>query len=275
MKIIFLSLAFVLAITHVSAQYYYNDILNTRKLNEDYAAFQKAGNHLVALKSFEDDDSPSEGFFCEKKFSNDYSASSMISKSYITGESVLNSTYEKGKIVKVVNETPTTMNTTIYTYDSSGNLASISTATFGNADSATFTEVRSYNYGANGMPLQMKKYKNGNLVSIIDFKVDEHGNMIEETPQNENEGRKFYYYYDDLNRLTDIVHYHEMAKKLLPDFMFHYDEQGALAQMISVDETASNYFIWKYAYTPAGLPEIQKCYSKEKRLLGTIQYEYR
>ena len=81
-------------------------------------------------------------------------------------------------------------------------------------------------------------------------------------------------YYDDKNRLTDVVHYNEIAKKLLPDYMFEYTTSNKPQQMISIDESGRNYFIWKYSYTEKKLPEIQKCFSKEKRLLGTIQYEY-
>ena len=56
--------------------------------------------------------------------------------------------------------------------------------------------------------------------------------------------------------------------------MFEYNNNNEPKQMISVDETGRNYFIWRYAYDDKKLPEIQKCYSKEKQLLGTIQYDY-
>lgn len=56
--------------------------------------------------------------------------------------------------------------------------------------------------------------------------------------------------------------------------MFEYDKGDKPSQMISVDETGRNYFIWRYAYDDKQLPEIQKCYSKEKQLLGTIQFDY-
>ena len=71
-----------------------------------------------------------------------------------------------------------------------------------------------------------------------------------------------------------MVHYDVIARRLLPDYMFEYDNSGEPGQMISVDETGRNYFIWRYAYDDKKLPEIQKCYSREKKLLGTIQFEY-
>lgn len=275
MKKLFCLLAITAIAFTATAQYYYNDIRNIQKLNAEYSILKSSGYRLVDLKSFEDDDSPSEGFFCEKKFNNDFSESSMISKSYITGESVLNSTYMNGRIVKSSTETPNSANTTTYQYDSSGNLLKVTVTTTGSADSASFTEERSYEYNDRGLLTGMKRIKNGHQVATIDFKRDDKGNVIEETPENNSTGRKYYYYYDDNNRLTDIVHFNVIAQKLLPDYMFLYEINGAVQQMISVDETGRNYFIWKYSYTTAGLPEIQKCYSKEKRLLGTIQYEYR
>jgi hypothetical protein len=56
--------------------------------------------------------------------------------------------------------------------------------------------------------------------------------------------------------------------------MFEYNTKNLPRQMISIDESGRNYFIWKYSYTDTNLPEIQKCFSKEKRLLGTIEFEY-
>ncbi len=261
--------------TTVHAQYYYNDILTVQKLNTEYTSQKSSGFHVVDLKSFEDDNTPSEGFFCVKKFNSDFSTSSMISKSYITGESVINATYSNGRIVKSVTETPTSSNTTNYEYDSTGNLVQVKVNTVGSVDSATFSEIRNYEYNSKGGLVKMSRLKNGKQVAVFDFKKDDHDNIIEETPEKNSAGRMYYYYYDENNRLSDIVHFNDIAKKLLPDYMFLYDVNGVLKQMISVDESGRNYYIWKYSFTSSGLPEIQKCYSKEKRLLGTIQYEYK
>jgi hypothetical protein len=44
--------------------------------------------------------------------------------------------------------------------------------------------------------------------------------------------------------------------------------------MINTEEGGSYYFIWKYLYENE-LRVKEKCYSKEKRLMGTIEYEYK
>ena len=45
--------------------------------------------------------------------------------------------------------------------------------------------------------------------------------------------------------------------------------------MISTEEGDSNYFIWKYTYNDKNLRETEKCFTKERRLLGTIEYDYK
>jgi len=77
------------------------------------------------------------------------------------------------------------------------------------------------------------------------------------------------------NRLTDIVHFNQVARRLLPDYMYEYNATNLPRQMISTEEAGSNYFIWKYTYNDKNLRETEKCFSKEKRLLGTIEYEYK
>ena len=258
----------------VYAQYYYKDILSTHDINNEFTILKNEKVSLIKLKSFEDNDEPSEGFFCEKKISKDYTQSEMISRSYITGESLVKTSYdEKGRITRSVNTTPTTTNTTEYNYDGSGNVAHIKTITSAD-DGIYITETHEYEYDSAGKPIKMLRKKNNILLTTINFLKDENGNIIEENAVTPSRDRKYYYYYDEQNRLTDIVHYNEFAKKLLPDYIFAYDATQQPKQMITIDESGSNYFIWRYAYTGKLLPEIQKCYSKEKRLLGTIEYEY-
>lgn len=258
-----------------NAQYYYKDIMNTVSINKEFAILKNAKVKTIKLKSFEDNDEPTEGFFCEKKIKPDFSQSEMLSKSYITGESVLKTDYNlKGLITQALTTTPTSSNTIQYDYDSEGNVIKITTATFGDYDSSTITETHEFIYDPNNKPVKMLRKKNNQIVSTINFKTDSKGNVIEESPVGKTGDKKYYYYYDDRNRITDIVHFNEIAQKLLPDFMFEYDQLKEPKQMISVDESARNYYIWRYAYNDIKLPEIQKCYSKEKRILGTIEFEY-
>ncbi|MEO6453248.1 MAG: hypothetical protein ABIN97_04210, partial [Ginsengibacter sp.] len=117
--------------------------------------------------------------------------------------------------------------------------------------------------------------KNDTELSAVNFKVDENGNVIEEEEALKNGIRKkYFYYYDDKNNLTDVVHYNERAKRLLPDYMYEYSSTGQLNQMITTEE-GGGYYIWRYAYNDQNLRESEKCFSKERKLLGSVQYIYR
>ncbi len=58
-------------------------------------------------------------------------------------------------------------------------------------------------------------------------------------------------------------------------YMYEYNSANQPIQMISTAVGGDNYFIWRYAYNDKKLRETEKCYSKEKRLLGRIEYEYK
>jgi hypothetical protein len=258
-----------------NAQYFYKDLVSNRQINKEFSSLKNAQVKTVKLKSFEDNDQPSDGFFCEKKINKNYSQSEMISKSYITGQSLLVTDYNaNGKVLKTTATTPTTTNTTSYDYDNTGRLVTVSTITSADDDSNSIAETHEYIYSETGGPVKMLRKKNGILLSTIKFITDEKGNIIEEDATGNSNDKKYFYYYDDKNRLTDVVHYNTIAKRLLPDYMFEYNTLDEPVKMITIDESGRNYFIWKYAYNDKNLPDIQKCYSKEKRLLGTIEYEY-
>ncbi len=259
-----------------SAQYYYKDILSTQKLNNEFLILKNANIKLIKISSFDENDQPSEGFFCEKKVNKNFTQSEMMSKSNITGQSVLVTDYNNtGKIAKTTSTTPNTTNTVEFEYDPLGQISLIRTKTIADGDSAGIIETHEYTYNEEGKPVKMLRKKNNQLISTISFIADDKGNVIEEDAAGNTTDKKYYYYYDTNNHLTDIVHFNVIAQRLLPDYIFEYNNNSTEpTQMISVDETGRNYFIWRYGYDDKQLPDIQKCYSKEKKLLGTIQFEY-
>jgi hypothetical protein len=277
-KHIFRCLFFFIAVyfnfSSAHAQYYYKDIMSTLQQNKEFSILKNGNIKLIKISSFDENDQPSDGFFCEKKINKTFTQSQMLSKSNITGQSLLVTDYNnKGDVVKTTTTTPTTNNTVEFQYDQNGNISLITTNTIADGDSSGITETHQYFY-ENGKPVKMLRKKNNKLISTITFVVDDKGNVIEEDPAGNTLDKKYYYYYDDHNRLTDVVHFNVIAKRLLPDYMFEYSTGNQPKQMISVDETGRNYFIWRYAYDDKNLPEIQKCFSKEKNLLGTIQFDY-
>ena len=259
-----------------TAQYFYKDIWTNQQLTKEFSILKNENLRTVSIKSFEDDGEPSDGFFCEKKIDKNFTRSEMISRSYITQQSLLVSNYnERGWILKTVDSSQTSLARSDYEYDSKGRITKVTNFTKANDEDGGITETHEYIYNAAGKPQKMTRRKNNVDISVVNFTEDEKGNVIDEEEVTKGKkGRKYLYYYDDKNRMTDIVHFNERAQRLLPDYMYEYNPQGQIKQMISTDDNISNYFTWKYTYNDQRLRESEKCYSKEKRLLGSIQYEY-
>ncbi len=273
-----LSLVFLLLLAFsfsTEAQYFFKDIWSNAQIKKELSILKNENIKTIKIKSFEDDGEPSEGFFCEKKINKNYTQSQMISKSNMTGESLLVSDYNsEGRPTKTSDNTPTTTSTTQYEYDGNGRLTSVRSTTKADDDSGEITETREYFYDGTSLVKMLRK-KNGALISTTHFVTDNNGNVIEESPENSaGPEKKYYYYYNDKNMLTDVVHFNEQAQRLLPDYMYEYNSLNLPEQMISTEEGGSNYFIWRYIYNNKNLREKEKCFSKEKRLLGSIEYQY-
>lgn len=262
---------------NVSAQYYYKDIWNNRQAIKEFAILKANNLKTIKIKSFEDDGEPSDGFFCEKKINKNFTQSQMISKSNITGQALLVTDYNnEGLPVKTTDDTPNSTNTTQFEYDKEGRLTLVTTFTKADDDSVGITETREYFYNEKGLPEKMLRKKNNELITTITFISDTNGNIIEEDPVGTKSiENKYFYYYDDKNRLTDVVHYNARAGRLLPSYIYEYNAINLPKQMISTEEGSSNYLIWSYTYNDKNLRETEKCFSKERRLLGRIEYEYK
>ena len=259
------------------AQYYYKDIWTNQQFNKEFAIIKNEGIRTVIVKSFEDDGTPSDGFFCERKIDKNYTRSEMVSRSYMTEQSLLVSYYnEKGMIIRTVDSTENSLTRSEYEYDARGRTLKASSFTKANDENGGIVETHQYIYNAAGRLEKMIRKKNDQDVSVVNFSADDKGNIIdEEEVFKTGKGTKYLYYYDDKNRLTDVVSYNDHAKRLLPDYMYEYTPPGQIKQMISTSDGVSNYFIWKYTYNDKRLRESEQCYSKERRLLGTIQYQYK
>jgi len=268
--------AVLLAAAFVSnAQYYYKDILSNKELVAEMAQLKDQKIRTVSLKSFEDDGSPSEGFFCEKKISKNYSTVETMSRSNITGTSSFVSTFnEKGQLLKTVDSSDIASNTSTYTYTADGYIKSILSSVRSSDDDfkGEILEEHIYEYNETGIPVRMIKVKNSTDSSVILFSTDENNNIGIE--KNSKTGDTYYYYYDGKKRITDVVRLNENNQKMLPDYIFEYNYAGLVSQMTTTEEGSSYYYIWKYTYEN-GLRVKEKCFSKERKLLGTIEYEYK
>ena len=72
-----------------------------------------------------------------------------------------------------------------------------------------------------------------------------------------------------------MVRYNTRAKRLLPDYIFEYDEAGRIAMMLVTTAGGADYQKWFYKYDEKGLKIKDECYSKNKALIGKIEYSYK
>ena len=265
------------AVSQAQAQYFYKDIWSTQQMIKEFASLKNENIKSVIIKSFEDDGQPSEGFFCERKMDKNFNRSELVSRSYITAPSFLTTYYnDKGWVTRTIDSTSETVNRSDYEYDAKGRITLISNFTRAGEEKTGITENRQYFYDATGRAQKMLRKKNNTEVATVNFTLDEKGNVVDEQEiiKGRN-GKKYFYYYDVKNRLTDVVHYNKLAKRMLPDYMYEYNQLNQATQMITAEDGVNNYFIWKYTYNDQRLKETEKCFSKERRLLGTIQYQYK
>ncbi len=183
---------------------------------------------------------------------------------------------EQGKLLSITDSSGGLKSVTTYSYDAAGNISSIRNNTKDTGDEINSDEVHYWYYSAAGRPERMIQMIDGKDSAEYKFHTDEKGNVEDEQSfRNGNAGEKIYYYYDDKNRLTDIVRYNEKLKKLLPDLMFEYDESDHVIQKLT---TLSNqnlgYLIWRYAYNDKGLKTKEALYNKDKMMTGKIEYTY-
>ncbi len=280
MKAVF-TFIFTLCISTISpvfAQYYYKDLLSNKQTIEERMRLKNQKVKLVKVHSLEPDGTESSNFFCEKRINKDYSKIETFTKSNISTPSLLTTFFnEKGLLVKTIDSAKIATSTTLYTYDNNDNLISIllRSRSYDDDFATTQEEERRYYYNEKAQPIKLVRFKNKKDSIEIKFNLDENGNVIDEIEVNDPSNH-YYFYYDTENQLTDIVRYRTSKRKLVPDFMFEYNEGKQVSQMITTEEgpNTSDYFVWKYFYNDAGLRIIEKCYSKERDLMGSFEYEY-
>ncbi len=263
-------------VVKAGAQYYYKDIILTRQSIENRKAYQQSRIRSVKLNSFESNGQPTEGFQGEQTISNDYSTIITSTSSTMSTASVLTSFYDaNGLLKKTIDTSDTYQSTTEYSYNASNQVQAIVNTALQTDNKVSETEQHIWSYDANGRPAGMLKIKNNNDTTYLKFIADEKGNIVEERAVRNNANLPVvYYYYNENNQLTDIVHFDERTRRLLPDYVFEYDAQGRPSSMLVVPKGSSNYQRWVYEYNEKGLKSTESCYNKKKELLGRVEYQY-
>lgn len=260
----------------IQAQYYYKDIISNKQLLADMAAYKENKVRTINITSIEDNGQPSEGFFCQKKISKDYSTTQLFTRSDLSSASLLTSKFNnKGLLIETNDSSAISVTNNKYRYDDNDRIISIKSVIRSADDDFTneIVEEHLYQYNPAGAPKKMIKVKNYSDSTDILFAIDD--NNLVTIEKDTRSGSKYYYYYDSKNRITDIVQENDFKKGVTPEYIFQYNNsQGLLSQMTTVEEGGNYYFVWKYTYDN-GLRIREKCFNKERRLMGSIEYEYK
>lgn len=278
-KYCFLGVCLLLFTGRSMAQYYYQDIWNTRQTSQNMSLLKEKEVRVQEVQSLDASMNTDNDFKCQRVLGLNYRQMRSITRSPATGLSVMTSTFSaKGLLTRTVDSTESSINTTQYRYDTAGRLTEINSVSVSQVSGQKFrmTESRSYQYDAQGHLASMVHKKSlGEDSTTVLFKTDAQGRVIEEQEYGKTvRSPRIYYNYDSQGRLTDVLRYHPGKKRMLPDYMFEYDGQQRLSQMTTVNAETSNYTIWKYHYDAGGLPSKEECYGKQKELLGIVKYTY-
>ena len=259
------------------SQYYFQDIYNTRQTIATMALLKANKVKTQDVQTLDANMEIDRDFRCERTLSATYHQMKSQTQSSSTGYSALISFFSsKGLLTKTVDSSGASITTTLYRYDNGDRLQYISSKSAARDNKMRFEETRSYSYDTAGRLQQMVQRRgNGGDSTLVVFKTDSSGHVIEELEQRRGiPGKRTFYNYDKAGHLTDVYRYHPAKKRMLPDYIFEYTADGKLLKMTTVNAQTSSYTIWQYEYQANGLPSKETCYGKEHALLGMVRYRY-
>lgn len=270
-----MTLVLFLVVINASGQYYYHDVLGIQTTTEQMKAYRQAKVRKVTLRSFEADGSATTGFVCIQEITPSYNQIKTFTQNSATQQSVVSSSFNfKGQLMRSTDSSNTAYKTSTYSYAEDGRLkqVDISSGTYATRQWEREQHIWMYE---NAFPQRMWLVRQGTDTTEVRLLPDETGKVAEEEWWKKgNRVEKFYYYYDASGKLTDIVRFHEKARRLLPDQMFAYNANGQLAEWITVNTANGDYATWRYSYNSKALREKDACFNKKKQLVGWVSYSY-
>ena len=268
------------AMTQVcEAQYYYKDLVVNRENSARWQSYRDNHVKAVTLVSLESDGKPTEGFVGDQQVSADLLHITTHTKTSGTTDSWIITDYSpKGYLIKNTDTSDTFQNSTEYRYDDKGRIVAIIDTSLETDNHLKEVEQHCWSYDPAHpeLPMSMLKIKNGNDTTVVRFVPDARGHIAEEHASRQGTVLPtIFYYYDADNHLTDIVRYNERAKRLLPIELLEYGEGSRVSSALIIPEEGNSFYQkWYYEYDDKGLKVKDFCYTKEKELLGSVEYQY-
>lgn len=281
MKLLLLSPVLLISLAS-SAQYYYNDITGSRETADLMKQYTLNKVRTVSATGV-DANGVRAGNYAEYHEVKD---NGKTLKKTIIREMIRTVSYfgfdAQGRLVSIADSAADVQSRISYEYDAAGRVSLIRETQQDSASEFTQTEIHQWTYTASGQPATMWRTINGADSLEIQFTYDEKGNPGEEVYLKRGiEYNRVYYYYDDNNRITDIVRYNKKIKKLVPDVMLTYDEAGHVIQKMTSAPTDNygkvvwvGYFIWRYIFDSQGLKTKEALFDNDQKLTGKISYTY-
>lgn len=268
----------LLAVNNIFAQYYYQDIYNTKQTIDNMALLKENKVKAQFVQSLDANQEMDNDFTCQRLLGPGYRQMRSITRSGATGLSVMTSSFSmRGNLTKTTDSTNSSITTVQYQYNDQGQLLHINAVSQAREGKFRFDETRTYTYDSLGHVSSMvhKKGISPSDSTIVTFKTNDKGQVTEELETGKSiRSQRIFYNYDEHGRLTDVFRYHAARKKMLPDYIFEYNDQNKVSKMTTVNSETASYTIWKYTYLANGLPDKEECYGKGKELLGIVKYKY-
>lgn len=275
MKYFVLSVLMVVALAS-QAQFYYNDLENAKNLSLRAKSLFAAKVKTVTATGYDPGGSKTTDF---NEIQDVDAAAHSFRVSTRNGMQVTRVMYSfdaDSKLTAIADNSTGFSTVTAYLYNNAGNIISIKTTVTDSLNDFSEVDDHQYSWTASGKPEKLLRIQNARDTTEYRFTIDEKGNVSGEQLFRRNNGfDELYYYYDDNNRLSDVVRYDKKTKKLLPDFMFEYDDKDRVIQQIStLSAITKTYLIWRYLYNDKGLKTKEALFDKQKELRGRIEYTY-
>jgi hypothetical protein len=275
MKTFLFSILILFSLT-TRSQYYYNEIQGAQSLGERMKGYTANKVRTITATGYDQQGAKTTDF---NEWQEVNAQNNTLRIATRNGQQVTRQTYQFDKdfrLIGIIDSSAGIKSNTTYTYDANNNIILVKTTTNDSLSDFNETREHQWKYNAQGKPEKLWRIINGKDSTEYRFTADEKGNVADEQLYRRGVGLDaVYYYYDDNNRITDIVRYNKKLKKLLPDVMFEYDDNNRVIQKITVISTMpSDYLYWRYAYDEKGLKVREALFNKDQERRGRIDYAY-
>ncbi len=273
-KIVLMSLMSVLY-SSLFSQYYFNDIVAHKQSAANYLLLKNEKIRRVKAISIDDDAIINKAFKIEQEISKNADIITIVSTVPNQPTTNLTNTYSNNNLVSSSTNNTKIETNTNYTYTKENWISTITTTTIDTATNSRTSEIHIWEYDNKGLILSMKKIKNSVDTVLISFEYDKYNNIeAEKWTKKGKVIETYYYYYNSKNLLSDVARYNATLNKMIPDYLYDYDDENRITSMTQVFLNGNNYLVWKYTYNANGLKQKEEGYNKKKQFVGKIEYEY-